>query len=827
APPAELSDGQLLQHFIARRDESAFAALLQRHGPLVWGVCRRVLERDSDAEDAFQAVFLVLARRAGTVRWHDDMGNWLYGVANRIARKARSRNLRHAARAGPLRDVAAATDEEADWKELRPVLDEEISRLPEKYRVPIVLCYLQGKTYREAAQLLGWAEGTVSGRLARARELLRGRLLRRGLTPSGALLAALPSRSAEAATPAALSEAVVRAAPAFALTRGVSDGLISGSALALANEVMGSMMLIKWKVASLVLLVLAVAGTSAAVLAPRPQPEKQPQAVPNPVKPPATPKAAAAARPPLKKEWQGKWDADPFLGTTAIEVVHRSQGGPSRTYRINNPNKVATLMKLLTIQAFRNNIAQGNIPAAQLIFHKKDNSFSVNLDSLGSFQCYGGEIYVKPAFLTALNRHLAGPDGQPIDLTTFRPAPPRKKPAPATLPTLDTLKSGFKAFTVQYCRGRKLREAHITDRKMLDELEKSFVVVEHVADKGRKGMRLPSQSFVAVPKAEGNQHWPHGHFLDRQHLFVWDIGRLTVKPSFVRTLNEQLSRLEGRTVDVLGDNKPLPEQIQRERKFRDMLSAARSFRYTEAAGREIVVDRREDVTEFIKALTEMEASVRKWQVEPSNVVIEVTTEKGEKVRLRYYQTGDANEKVGVSPIGSDLVEVAGIGQVWLDRQWRYRFPHYGEQREMAAWEQRDLETRRLVSAELPAFLKQVVNLIVYFREGDDELSQWLSAASSRPILAAMEIEKVEKLDWTKERWQMKMEKLEKRGSGMLELTPGLGFSLAVVFSGPKEMLIPMWGRVHLKNDITAQIRQALEKDPDKSKQIRLLPHGPE
>jgi RNA polymerase sigma factor (sigma-70 family) len=819
--PAESahSDRHLLERFARQRDEESFAELVRRHGPLVWGVCRRVLGNSHDAEDAFQAVFLVLARRAGAVRWHDDVGKWLYGVAVRIARKARAQHLRQGVRGGPLPDVAAATTDAGDWQELRPLLDDEISRLPEKYRVPIVLCYLQGKTYGEAAKLLGWAEGTVSGRLARARDLLRGRLLRRGLAPSAILPAALPSGSAEA-VPTALADAVVRAAPAFALKRGFVDGLTSRAAVALANEGMRSMMFGKGKIAALVFLILAAAGTSAAVLAMRAQPEKQPDA-PAPEKP-----RPAAARPPLKKEWQGRWDANPFAGTTAIGVEHRALGGPWRTQRIDDPDKVAALMKLLTIRAFRNDFAQGNIPASQLTFHKKGKeSFNVTLDSQGTFQSLqGSEIYVDPAFLAGLQRQLADRDGQEPNLTQFLPAPPKKEQPPATPTTLETLQAGFKAFTVQYLRGRQLREAHLTDRMMLDELEKSFVVLEHVPDKGIKG--LPSQSFVAVPKTEVNQHWPRGHFLDREHLFVWDIGRLTVKPSFVKTLNEQLSRLEGRAVDVLGDNKPPREETERERKARSLLQGARAFRYTDAKGLEVVVNSRKEVEEFIKALTMLEASAGEWKAKPSGVVVEVTTARGEKVRLKYFETGADNEKVGVAPLGGDLVEVVGIGQVWLDRQWRYRFMTLFSQRRMEEHQQRILETTRLVGADLPAFLDQVVNLVAYYREGESQLSQWVSADASRPILAAMKIARIEKLDWTEERWRAEGEKLEKRGAGSLDLVPGHGFSLPVMFSGEKELLVPMVGRVHLENDITPLVKRAVEQDPDRAKVLRLLPDGP-
>src|SRR5438067_7096191 len=180
--PADGSDAHLLGRFVQHRDEEAFATLMGRHGPMVLGICRRVLRDQQDAGDVFQATFLVLVRKAASLGRPESLGNWLYGVAYRIALQARAGAARWRALERQVANVPAPEPvDEKVWDELRPLLDEEINRLPEKYRAPVVLCYLEGKTYAEAARLLGWTKGTVSGRLARARDLLRPRLARRGL----------------------------------------------------------------------------------------------------------------------------------------------------------------------------------------------------------------------------------------------------------------------------------------------------------------------------------------------------------------------------------------------------------------------------------------------------------------------------------------------------------------------------------------------------------------------------------------------------------------------------------------------------------------------
>ena len=164
---AALTDGDLLEGFVTRRDEAAFAALVRRHGPMVWGVCRRVVPSPQDAEDAFQATFLVLVRKAASVVPREMVANWLYGVAHQTALNARAGAARRRTRerqVTPMPEPASAQNDL--WRDLRPVLDQELSRLPDKYRCAIVLCDLEGKTRKAAAQQLGCPEGTVAGRLA-------------------------------------------------------------------------------------------------------------------------------------------------------------------------------------------------------------------------------------------------------------------------------------------------------------------------------------------------------------------------------------------------------------------------------------------------------------------------------------------------------------------------------------------------------------------------------------------------------------------------------------------------------------------------------------
>jgi RNA polymerase sigma factor (sigma-70 family) len=263
---AGLADGALLERFLSRRDEAAFEALVRRHGPMVLGVCRRVLPNPHDAEDAFQATFLVLVRKAATIARRELLGNWLYGVAYQTARAARAAAGRR--RAKEAKAMPRQPTPEADLGgELLSVLDQELSGLPDKYRIPVVLCDIQGKSRRDAAQALGLPEGTLSSRLARARALLARRLARRGLTLSaGALAAALAPEATAAALPPSLIGTTVKVG-VLALAGPLTTGTVSPPVAALSERVIKAMFLAKLKVTLAGLVVGGILALGAGKLA--------------------------------------------------------------------------------------------------------------------------------------------------------------------------------------------------------------------------------------------------------------------------------------------------------------------------------------------------------------------------------------------------------------------------------------------------------------------------------------------------------------------------------------------------------------------------------
>jgi RNA polymerase sigma factor (sigma-70 family) len=267
---AATGDAELLERFIAHRDEEAFELLVRRHGPMVLGVCKRVLANETDAEDAFQATFLVLVRKAASIVPRTQVGNWLHGVAYKTALKARAMNRRRRVkeREGAARGRGAPDD---TWQLLLEVLDAELGALPEKYRAPIVLCDLEGLSYREAAARLRCPQGTLSGRLTRARALLARRIARRDPAVGAATLGTLLARDASASLPPHLLASTVRAGVGLAAGQVLAGGPVSCKVASLTEGVLKMLLLSRLKVVTggfLLLAAVVAAGWTCAARVP-------------------------------------------------------------------------------------------------------------------------------------------------------------------------------------------------------------------------------------------------------------------------------------------------------------------------------------------------------------------------------------------------------------------------------------------------------------------------------------------------------------------------------------------------------------------------------
>src|SRR5229473_206817 len=307
-----LTDAQLLERFVREREGAAFEALLRSHGPMVFGVCRRLLNNAQDVEDAFQATFLVLVRKARSISKRESVGSWLYGVAYRIASRERirqtNRNKHERALVQAMRDKGSPSDVKQTWS----VVSEELNHLPEKYRAPLVLHYLEGKTKDETALQLGWPEGTVSGRLARGREMLRDRLIKRGIEASSvAMIVTFAADGALDAVPQALVRTVLQSTVCPAGE--VATAGISPKVLALAKGVQRAMFISELKLGAPVLIAagLLVGGTAWTIASlPAGQADERP--------PTAKQEPKRAQKPP-KTDWermQGDW-----------KVVFRKESG--------------------------------------------------------------------------------------------------------------------------------------------------------------------------------------------------------------------------------------------------------------------------------------------------------------------------------------------------------------------------------------------------------------------------------------------------------------------------------------------------------------------
>jgi RND family efflux transporter MFP subunit len=311
-------DATLLRRFVNCGDQNAFELLLWRHGPMVLGVCRRLLRDAHDAEDAFQATFLALIKKGRAIMTGAALGGWLYRVAYRVALRLRAglaRRARHE-HCGGVEELAGPPAPEPPDEGLRGVLDEEVNRLPARHRAAFVLCCLEGKSGAEAARELGLPAGTVSSRVTRARARLRRRLASRGLAPSaGALAAALAGEGCAAAMPAVLVQTTLEAARLFAAGE-AAGGALSQQAITLVEGVLRAMSLSRLKIVTLVMLVVGFLAAGAFLARPAVE---------------AAPKGEARQEPPAKQRPTPEGEKEGKHGPVAVQVVRPQPGGLART----------------------------------------------------------------------------------------------------------------------------------------------------------------------------------------------------------------------------------------------------------------------------------------------------------------------------------------------------------------------------------------------------------------------------------------------------------------------------------------------------------------
>ena len=381
---SRLSDAQLLERFIGQRDEAAFEVLMWRHGPKVLGVCRRILHHEQDAEDAFQATFLVLVRKASSIGKRQSLGSWLYRVAYHVALRARRKAAKRTTRQMEVPDVAAAESvPEVVWRDLRPVLDEEVNRLPEKYRAPFVLCYLDGMTNEEAARELGCPKGTILSRLAWARQRLQRRLTRRGVALSAGMLgASLASEASGAGVPTALVDSTLKAS--LLVTAG---GAVVGQAAVLSTGVLQTMLWTKVKVVTGCMLAVGALGIAGGMVT-RPMlgaklmasqqaraaetPAEKPQ--PTPANP--TPREASYEFEFRDKPWVGdRGSVLEWLSDLTGLPVSTSNAKPAGTMTFLNP-RVNGVPKRYTVGQILD-ILNGELLKQKLLLIRRERRFSI------------------------------------------------------------------------------------------------------------------------------------------------------------------------------------------------------------------------------------------------------------------------------------------------------------------------------------------------------------------------------------------------------------------------------------------------------------------
>jgi len=774
------SDNLLLNAYIRGRSEAdtAFAELVARHGYMVYNTCLRILDNPAEAEDAAQAVFIVLARKAGSIK--GNIKGFLHGVAVNVSRQIRDAEHRRRLREKDALTAKGSREQisqngTSSAGDIRPIIDENIARLPGKQRTAVMLHLLEGMGHREMAQALNVTESTARTHLQLGLKKLRTSLSKRGIGISGAVLASLFSgASADAACPSVLKAAAGQLSAAGSVS-GVGETALSAHVHSLAEGVLKMMFWAKVKTAAAVtaaaiILGIGAAGTHHVLTAGEGEIEPKKE---------------------VHRKQPAPWTADPFRDTEAIEVKHGEN-----SYTIDNRETVKKLLSTITINMIRNDVYMPAKATAYITFKRRDKKdYRVSLSSEGVFMVRTGLLHVSQDFIRALNSELTRTADKPINVLKFnvdRNRKPRKKLTRAML------SGGLKKAVIRYEVGDKPREFSVTDKDTLKALSDGLKI------KGTEGDRELDRSITVwaefrLTSNEGPVFW--GHFQGKDRLRS-SLDNLLISEDLYNEIEQVISKTEGRTIDILHDNPMTAQEQQVTAKLENLFRNLQAIEIlTDDQGEPVNISL--DSNALKKVLKKLEwvrphpKGFKPFPEVPSGLKIRCRSNDGSLFTVTFMNKEE--EMHGRIILGSPVV-ISGLGQAWVDDQWQYEFRYFLNSLKDKIKGKRQMQAMKEVMHDFPAFLKQV--RCITFTKGD--MIYTVPAGGT-----------VKKICSLLSQGKAKQQKTDLSGLSqkpLLQLTPGIGFDLPLLFADADRAVVPGWGTIEFSENVLDTIHRIVRKD---------------
>ena len=800
----DANDADLLNEFADRRSDDAFRRLVERHSGMVYAACARSLS-PQDAEDATQAVFILLARRAGSLRHIGALGGWLFRASRLVAaeiRRGDARRTRREVRASTVRTSSVEGSDAMPPTEssshVRPHLDDAISRLRQKQQDAIVLHYLQGKSIHETALALRCSEDSAKKRIAYGLEKLRALLRSNGIALSvAALVPVLQSEAARSAPPALLNSCAALSHTAWA------SGAAAGKPALLAKGVSKTMLLLKVKIAAAVAAVLLLSSSAAFKMLNRGitpplvvQGDKdQP--------PPVTPPVAAVVGDP-------GWDTDPFAGTLSIDISH----GPDH-FLVNDPAVIKSLLAVLKIESVANKMYQLSESSSILVFERGPRGpFTVNMSSDFSCSVDGGTITLAPQFFTVLSTELAKQAHAPVKLHEFAPVPGKRRPDL----TVASLKSGIRSFTISYALGDQGRELDVTDPKDLEAITRAFLYTE-ITKRQTLDKKLAVWAGFRAGLADGSELSATFEDID---IIRTNIGNVHLKPELLNTIAAILKKYEGRELDPLRENPATAaEQTALQKATALLRGVARVQLVADEHHQPVNVEfgPEEMIPKSLKII-ELQA-LRPDEPPPpvgaATLEMKLFQKSGEPITVTFLDP----EKLPHRVILATPLDIPGVGRAWVDQKWRSIFSEYQRFQNERRDADRQNKTTARVMADFAGFKKQIFCARAFAKVGGETLIYSVNQPQliARAV-ALLNVKKVTLAAAPEDAISPKDPNFE------INLTPGLGFDLTLSFTSDTTAVVPGWGRVEFDAPIVPELTRIAGESAAPGMQTRIAPGAP-